>query len=528
MTAHLMAASSRRRISLNHPLLWLLAFTLAHIVLRVALAPALKWDAAEQMLWSQQLALGYGPQPPLYTWLQWGVNQLVGPSVLAVALLKQALIALAYVCLWLAARELLDRRGAWWAAASLMLLPSFGWRVYIDLSHTVLAVAMACALWAVVLRLLRAPRPARFALLGAVCAGGLLAKYNFAVLLAALLLAALSLADVRRALFARGWWWAPLVGCALVLPHALWLLQHLDSTADSVLARIAIGSATDPLQRLLQIGEDWGESLGIFGILALAVFGRAWWRQPAEPAPAPRLPPTQPLARHENAGAVPRAAALRLLWRTLAVLVILLLLMAYVGGVEHYKDRWLTPLLCMVPLVCFAARPGLQRLRRGRAYTAVLVALALAVMVAVALRPWNVGRSGTPDLLAFPITELGQALRHAGVHGTATIVTAEPVLAGTLRTVFPHARVQVCRPPAAPDVAACVAAAQSAARAAQRGFLLLSCDRGAAAGWWREATAAGGADAATRTLQIPYHFMPADHAVLAQCRYRWQPAGASS
>ncbi len=93
------------RSPVAHPLAWLLALALAHVLVRVAVSPALKWDEAEQMLWSQQLALGYGAQPPLYTWLQWGVNALVGPSVLALSLLKHALLALTYALMWLAARE---------------------------------------------------------------------------------------------------------------------------------------------------------------------------------------------------------------------------------------------------------------------------------------------------------------------------------------------------------------------------------------------------------------------------------------
>ena len=58
------------RSPVAHPLLWLLALCLAHVVARVTLSPALKWDEAEQILWTQQLAWGYGAQPPLYTWLQ--------------------------------------------------------------------------------------------------------------------------------------------------------------------------------------------------------------------------------------------------------------------------------------------------------------------------------------------------------------------------------------------------------------------------------------------------------------------------
>ena len=46
------------RSPVAHPLVWLLALALAHVLVRVALSPALKWDEAEQMLWSQQLQLG--------------------------------------------------------------------------------------------------------------------------------------------------------------------------------------------------------------------------------------------------------------------------------------------------------------------------------------------------------------------------------------------------------------------------------------------------------------------------------------
>lgn len=513
MVQQALASFGRPRFSLAHPLWLLLLFFVMHVAVRVALSPALKWDAAEQMLWSQHLALGYGPQPPLYTWLQWGVNQLVGPGVLAVALLKQSLIALAYLCMWLAARELLARRGAWWVAISLMLLPTFGWRVFIDLSHTVLAMTMACALWAVVLPLVRAPRPWRFALLGAVCAGGLLAKYNFALLIVALLLAALSQRDVRKALFAPGWWWAPLVGGLLVLPHALWLLQHLQGTADAVLARVDVGVGTGTLQRLLQIVQDLSETLGLFVLLALAVFGRAWWCRSAD----------VPAAAGE------RTWALQLLWRTLALMVAFLLLMAYAGGIEHYKDRWLTPLLCMTPLACFAARPGLQRLRRGRFYTGIIAVLAVAVVVAVALRPWNAGRDGTPDLLAFPITELGQTLRAVGVHAQAEMGVTQPVLAGDLRTVYPQAHVRLCNQSGEEGVAACMMASQSRAERARRGWLLLQCERDGPPDVWTGALASWPPEmrARAQVLQLRYRFTSVHRPVFLQCRYSWR-AGESS
>lgn len=109
------------------PWIWLALWICAHIVSRISISAGMKWDESEQILWAQQLHLGYGPQPPLYTWMQWAVCQILGPSVLALALLKHLLIALTYCLAWLAGRELLDRKGAWWVAAGLLLMPPFGW-----------------------------------------------------------------------------------------------------------------------------------------------------------------------------------------------------------------------------------------------------------------------------------------------------------------------------------------------------------------------------------------------------------------
>ena len=80
-----------------HPLAWCLLWMLAHVASRVVVSPALELDEAEQALWSQTLAWGYGSQPPLYTWLQAGWFALLGPSVLALSSLKFMLLGLTLV-----------------------------------------------------------------------------------------------------------------------------------------------------------------------------------------------------------------------------------------------------------------------------------------------------------------------------------------------------------------------------------------------------------------------------------------------
>jgi 4-amino-4-deoxy-L-arabinose transferase-like glycosyltransferase len=124
------------------PWIWLALLVCAHIVSRISISAGMKWDESEQILWAQQLQLGYGPQPPLYTWMQWAVCQILGPSVLALALLKHLLIALTYCLAWLAGRQLLGQKGAWWVAAGLLLMPPFGWDSLRDQTHTVMVTAM--------------------------------------------------------------------------------------------------------------------------------------------------------------------------------------------------------------------------------------------------------------------------------------------------------------------------------------------------------------------------------------------------
>ena len=502
-----------------HALLWLLALAAAHVAVRVALSPSLKWDEAEQILWSQQLALGYGAQPPLYTWLQWGVNQLLGPGVPALALLKQALLTLAYVLMYLAGRELLGPRGAWWAAAGMLLLPPLGWYSVRDQTHTVLVTTLACAAWWLLLRCVRRPRPAAFAALGLACGLGLLAKSNCALVLAARALAALATPQARRALLSRGWWLAPLVCVLVCLPHAAWLLEHAPQASASTLQRMQL-DAVPRWQGLRSLVAGLLGTLGLWALVALWAFGRSW-----RSAPLPQA----------------RAWAPQLIARYLALVLLALLGMVLAAGVTSFKSRWLLPLLCVAPLAAFAARPALQTHPRGGRYTALVVALALLILLAASLRPWLNGRRGHTDGLNHPTAQLAAALRAAGYDGRGHIIAADPMLAASLHLFFPQAPAAACWPSeltdeaaaaaqAAPSAAgaaaaspipACVAGHMAEAARAGRGWLLVSRDGNLRPDWWAQATASAPGQA-VHDIRLPYLRMR-PHAPPAHYQYAWQP-----
>lgn len=407
-----------------HPLGALIALVCAQVLLRLALSPALDMDEAEQVVWSQHLAWGYGVQPPLYTWLQWGVNRLLGgQSVLALSLLKHSLLALTYALLWHTARlQGLGARGAWQAAASLLLFPLVCWMAVRDLTHSVLLLTCIAAFYLALVRLLARPSPVRFAVLGAALAAGMLAKYNFALVAAPLLGAALLDATQRRALFSRGWPLAPLVAALLVAPHLLWLAAHWGEIAARMGTKMATGSGTDwpRLTALGQLAVDLPLAVALWLAAMLACFGTDWLR----------------------GGAV--GASARLLVRYLLLVMLVLLAVVFVATPARLTPRWLEPLLMLLPMLAFLRRPDLEQHPRGHWLTVAICAVALLGMCMAAARPaWHLYQE-QPDELNTDPRALAHAAREAGYDGVQPIVVTRLVPGGNLRLAFPQAPVLQC------------------------------------------------------------------------------------
>ncbi len=416
--------SSRTYVSNGWTLFGLLAlYFAAHLAARVFASDALELDEAEQVLWTQQLAAGYGAQPPLYTWLQWTFFQIIGVSVPALALLKNLLLATTYTCTWLAARRLVAPPLAVLAAAGMLLIPQIGWESQRDLTHSVLVTCLASASLYVVVRLLdEGPRPALYIALGLLAGLGMLSKYSYAVFAAALALAVLLRRDAR-AVWLNPWLIASgAVALLVFLPHGLWLIDHWQAASARTLEKLNTGGgavAGGPLRGLTSLaGAIAATVAGLYLILAL-VFGRAAFRRDAS-SPWPRF------------------------WRHYLIgLALFMLAMVFVGGATHFKGRWLQPLLFVAPLMFFSSRPHLADSPRLGVLRGVLVVFGLLYLSLAAGRPLLDGWRDRPDELNEPALELATALRAAGYDGHLPIVTDTPVFGGVLRLRFPDAPVTV-------------------------------------------------------------------------------------
>ena len=122
-----------------------------HLISRVLVSPSLELDEAEQLLYLQALSLGYGFQPPLYTWLQALVFAFTGPGVFGLALLKAVLLWLTWWAMYKLARLFYKAKDALAIGLSLALFPQFLWESQRDLTHTVLLVACVALAWLAIL-----------------------------------------------------------------------------------------------------------------------------------------------------------------------------------------------------------------------------------------------------------------------------------------------------------------------------------------------------------------------------------------
>jgi len=345
--------------------------------------------------------------------------------VFSLALLKNVLIALTYLFVYLAALRVMPARLALLASASMLLIPHIGWESHRDLTHSVLVTTMASATVLVAMRLVERPRPAWYLLLGLVAGLGMLSKYSYALFLAALALAVLATREARPV--ARSPWLlvTGLVALLVVAPHAWWLLDHWQMASDRTLAKMDArpGAWTGLVRGLGSLANAVAGTLVVFALAVAAVFGRDAWRR---------------------AGATrPRGLQCRFWLNYLAALAVLLVAMVAFGGVTNVKGRWLQPLLCMAPLIWFGCRPDLAGHRRLFAFRRVLVVAGFVFLVLLTLRPAFDGWRGRPGDLNQPAAALAHALQAEGYDGSGSIVAADRVMAGVLRTQFPRAHVEV-------------------------------------------------------------------------------------
>lgn len=399
-------------------LAWLVcAYFILCLILRIIRSDSLQNDEAEQALFSQMLLLGYGRQPPLYDWLQIGLNSVLGLSLFSLSLLKNAILCLCCLTYAWAARQVIsDRHIPYLAMIGLLAVPSITLLSQRDLTHAVSTLLFVSLFLLFFLRVLRKGDLASYCLLGMVVGLGALTKYNFVLIP----LAALGAMVVDTQWRARVFNWrilaAALIAGLIVLPHGLWVFYHFHEATSATIEAMREGASSDPLRNFVR---------GLFSMViaflkgtlpVVLIFAVVFYRRVGEIWPASDS------------------------WTRLMgwMIVFSLLLVAMIGlGFEasNIRQKWLSPFQMLLPLY-LALKLAAARIdcREGLAQIAPPL-LALVMISAIGLAAANIigpyfghySKEHTP-YRAMLQTAISQ---HGGV--PAYIITDDVMMAGNSR-----------------------------------------------------------------------------------------------
>lgn len=411
---------------------------------------AVKWlgfssavfDHAKEIYHAQELRWVYdAANPPLYTWLLYGLQQLIGVRLSTVLILNSLLLFLIFLSSFaLARRVLVSPFQAALAAWSLMLVGQYHKFLY-TMSHSLLAAIFCPLLLWLMLRIAAERRLVDYIAAGLVIGLGLLSKFLFLAAAVAALIAVLGLRRTRPGVLNPGFALTIGIAAAVFVPFVVASQDHWSRLTAVVRSRTG---ANLPGSYLSGLGDGiWSlsSSVGqyVLALVLAAVVAVLWAAR----------------SRGRPSADTPRQAAhpddVRFLGHMMLTGLALILLAVVAADVSIVKPRFVHIFLFPLPILAVAlvarGHAGEAALRRYAVLLAVIGAGILAVRV-VNTTPVCLNRCD--DLV--PFDRLAAQLKAAGFrHGT--ILAFGVRLGGNMVLQLPASRVDVAVDPFVPKPA---------------------------------------------------------------------------
>lgn len=240
------------------------ALTLFRIVVLVFSQAELGPDEAQYWYWSRELDFGYFSKPPLIAWAIGATTALFGNDEWAVRLSAPFFHFGAACFLYLIARDVFDKRIAFWTGLAWLTLPGVILSSFIIATDAPLLFFWSGALY-FLFRIVSAERPARrdFARLGFMIGLGLLSKYAMMYFIAATAMTMIY-PPLRQKLLRKALLLTALIAFALFLPNVVWNLQHDFQTLSHTASN---ADWDDTLFSPLNLVEFLGEQFLVFGFI---------------------------------------------------------------------------------------------------------------------------------------------------------------------------------------------------------------------------------------------------------------------
>ena len=385
-------------------------YTAVHFGLRFFLSPTLGLDDAQQATFAQDLLWGYRfRQPPLYTWVTWVAFRIFGVGLFALTLVKYLFLFAGYAFLYAAARNMLKQdRLAALTLFSYGLFYVFAYFVHHDLTHSIAVGTMIAAALHAITRIVERGGWLDYAYLGITFGLGLLSKYNFAIFLAAVALAAFLVPDMRRRVLNRKIWLTVAVNAAVITPYVLWVYEGTYSFAALTATVTHAGG-----------NEAYGEVLarGFLKLAsALVEFPMPFLLIAPLILPALVWPPKVWTANPQGYR--------RFLGIVMLVGVVILVLSVVLLGSTKFKGRWMHPVWMALPIYLFAGITVQQlSVKRIRAYLGVILAVSVLALAARVVADYVHPTACNACRSFLPFSALAEEIRASGF--TRGIIVAD-------------------------------------------------------------------------------------------------------
>ena len=207
-----------------------LIYSALHVGFRLLASDVLGEEDVIDIVLVQDLRAGYDGfprQPPLYDWVLWAVQQVLGPSLASFLVIKYLALIATVGFLYLAAlRVLKDRLFAILSVEALALIYSIAWRYHEGFNHEILAMVAVMVTFWLFLRTIDYSRLIDFVLLGIGVGFGALTEPSYLVFFAALLLGSMLQVSMRRRLLKPELALTFVIAVAMASPYLLWLFEE--------------------------------------------------------------------------------------------------------------------------------------------------------------------------------------------------------------------------------------------------------------------------------------------------------------
>jgi 4-amino-4-deoxy-L-arabinose transferase-like glycosyltransferase len=415
----------RKSLSRNPDLilLWIVGYFLLAIIVRIIRSPALEIDETQAAL-TQFLLWGYGSQPPLYHWLQYGLSELFGMSIATLSLLKNATLFFSCLFFWLTVRLLTqDRALSGLATLGMLTLPPIFLMSQRDLSHTVMALLTVCLFLYAFFSTLKRPSFAGYLLAGAAVGLGALSKYNFILVPLAAALALIPEKDLRTRLMDWRMLLAVILSILIVLPHAIWMLHHPDLVTGQTM-----GEMTEGREHISFHGFDGALDLVLAALkgaaLTVAIFAALFYRD---------------IKRIVSAS----DQWTRIIGRMLLIVFFLLLVIIFVLGATNIRQKWLIVYLVLLPLYLSLKirAAGVEAKPKLPAMLTVASVLTIGVLLILLTRGLVAPYFGRYSIVHIPYDTFAKAVMRDGFAQPRYVIAPNVMVGGNLRIQFPNATV---------------------------------------------------------------------------------------